>query len=306
MSNLSVRFRGICCHIDPPNGEKFIKRTVLRQTRVPGNGQGNGNGNGNGNGSGHDHGHAATAAGAHDHGHDEGHGHAHLAGVGDEHIAYIECVAGDVDLEKSRGVEPSPAYQRAGDAGRYVRFELMGDIVELVGVRCSTLTTLPSYDERVPRLHKVAPGLGPVAPQLLGDPYEMDPAFVAAVFDMPGGTLYGGPPEPFATRFTGGETEWPAAKLASWVELLVEVPETPRIRLTPIKGGQPREIALKPGTRMITIGNETDASIRAVDEEDGGSHFGLYYGLAATQPKNAPQVEVFHGLSGGCSNSNYP
>jgi hypothetical protein len=296
MSNLSVRFRGICCHIDPPNGEKFSKRTVLRQTRVLGNGNGKGNGNG--------HDDVEAAGHGHEHGHDTG--HAHVAGVGDEHIAYIECVAGDVDLEKSLGVEPSPTYQRVGDAGRYVRFELTGDIVELVGAICTPLATLPSYDERVPRLHKVAPGLGPVAPQLVGDPYEMDPAFVAAVFDMPGGTLYGGPPEPFATRFTGGETEWPAAKLASWVELLVEVPETPRIRLTPIKGGEPREIALKAGTRMITIGNETDASIRAIDEEDGGSHFGLYYGLAETEPKNAPQVEVFQGLSGGCSNSNYP
>ncbi|HEX7152171.1 MAG TPA: hypothetical protein VF618_11850 [Thermoanaerobaculia bacterium] len=301
MPNLSVRFRGICCHIDPQNGESFVKRTVLRQARGA---------------NGHIHGEHQTEAAApvehlhHAVDHGAHHGVAAAAVVentaaSSDHIAYIECVADDVDLAASQGVTPSPVYHRPGDAGEYVRFTLDGDKVELVGVTAAPLTKLPSYDERIPKLKQVAPAFGPLAPQLLGDPSAMDPSFVAGVFDHPGGTLLAGLPEPFETGFRG-ETEWPTAKLASWVELLVEVPEQPRIRITPLAGGAPREIALKPGARLITIGNETENSILAIDENDPGSHFGVYYTLAAQPPVNPPQIEVFHGMTGGCSNSNYP
>lgn len=259
MSTMTIRFEGLCCHIDPTgSGIAAKRRAVLVDASGP----------------------------------------PHV------HISYIEVFADDFDPAMNPGWTLK-SYPRHGVD--YARAEVKNVKVELTNpIQSATFTILPSFHQRIPKLREVEPSFTVIDPDLLSP--IMPPNKVAAYFDMSAGVLASGPSESFRTEFQPPKS-WPTKHLGEWAQLEMEIDDTiePTVRVTDLSTGATKDLKLKPGTDLITIGNqmETDiVGIRPSPTQPG--HFGVYYGMAASPLTDRPQPRRSAGLGTGCSNSSYP
>jgi hypothetical protein len=188
----------------------------------------------------------------------------------------------------------------------------------------------PSYQRTVPHMSEII-GEEPakVALRFLAASGDLkDDRVLGAVFDMPGGTLLGGEPEPNITRFDS-KVLFKPRRLARWSDLYATIKAGPVVvQLTPLGGGTTREIRFKEDLRMITIGNEPERLILGLLSAEGLSvshtnhggfgepdatvqpsgHYVLYYSLLEKLPEPDSRPVPIPTLLGGtgCPNNNYP
>jgi hypothetical protein len=218
-----------------------------------------------------------------------------------EHIMYIEVYTNDVDTAANPNFDFT-MYPRENSS--YQRTEFRNAKIELLNVVTPPPTvTLPSFAQRVPKLTEVEPQFTAVLSDLL-DP-TIPSGAVAAYFDITTGVLSSGPSEHFRTVFVPPHL-WPLRHLGQWVQLDVEVNGTvPVLRVTDLSDGTSRDLTLKDGADLVTIGNQTLLDILGKPMDTG--HFIHYYDLSAT-PIIPPVAEpkMGQGLGVGCSNTQWP
>jgi hypothetical protein len=262
----------------------------------------------------------------------------HHAGM-EEHLPIIECFADEL-LSHPDHMKPEQ-YTRPGDDATYARIQLREPVrLDFIGAKPGEFIESRSFDESVIHLDPLMSDPPKLKSRLLRDASDVDPAIVAAVMDLPAGTLTPGPPEAGRTSFpkaTGFETR----RVARWVELDLEVNGHFGLRLTPLgkDGGAEQRIMFAKGTRLISIANEplrlivgqfvpkkphemmlskkTTAS-HAMPAMDGHTHtanaaqpqstthFRLYWDLMADAPADAPVPEPSQGSAVGCAPANKP
>jgi hypothetical protein len=281
---LVIRFRGICGHIDLPNGKNGTSRKKKKRTVLV----------------------------SHHNGHLEI----------EHHIAYIEFLADDVE-SFSPGLKVVQ-YSRPGVDGRLARVALdHPTLIQLRGIKPGYVEEEISYRNDVPHMSDVV-GQHEVASSLKAEKAkDIDNPHVSAVFDMPEGRLVAGEPEPAITRFATG-INFKARRLARWSDLYSEYIPPLVVELVRLgSDATPQEIRFRKTLRMITIGNEPERLILGVGKDVNGGHAGhphtdapvqltghylLYYDLLENPPKPderpVPIPTQFDGS--GCPNSNYP
>lgn len=217
-----------------------------------------------------------------------------------QHIPYIEVYTNDVDTAANPDFQ-FLKYTR--ENASYQRVEINDEKIELMDVTSAAFNTLASFRQRVPSLQAVEPRFGDVKPDLLNA--AIPSGKVAAYFDISVGDLSAGPPEHFRTVFEPPK-HWPIRHLAQWGQLELEVSvSTPKLRVTNLGSGRVRELKLKDGADLITIGNQTLLDI--LGQSGATGHFVHYYDLAAVRPSNpVPEPKEGMGLAPGCSNTQWP
>lgn len=296
---LVIRFRGICAHLDLPNGAapgKKRKRTLLVRHR-----------NGNGN--------------------------------IEHHVPYVECLADDIEAVSPPGLRMLQYSRPGTDGrfGRIDladRPETM-TIIRINGASAGDVTEDLSYEENVPHFSKILndPNDAKPAASLTKTPPPVDVKFATAVFDMPEGTLVAGEPEAMKTRFDSGPAAAMARRFSRWSDLYVQkVPQGKvTMELEQQPSGDKQTITFAETVRMITIGNEPERLIvgligggdahaghnHAAGNGNGNGtrgrgpiqptgHFILYYDILKNRPDETP-LPVPSQLEGtGCPNNNYP
>lgn len=299
---LLIRFRGICAHLDLPNGAapgKTRKRTLLVRHR-----------NGNSN--------------------------------IEHHVPYIECLADDVvEISSGLRMLQYSRPGTDGVFGRIDlpdQSETM-TIIRINEAPAGDVTVDLSYEENVPHFKNILNDPNDAVPaESLTKPLLVDRKFATAVFDMPAGTLVAGEPEAIKTRFDSGPaaSEEKARRFSRWSDLYVQVPEgSLTIELKTINGkptvSPPQTITFAKTVRMITIGNEPERLILGLiggaDAHAGHNHstgngngngdhghgpiqptghFVLYYDILKNRPDETP-LPVPSQLEGtGCPNNNIP
>ena len=294
---LLIRFRGICAHLDLPNGAapgKKRKRTLLVRHR-----------NGNSN--------------------------------IEHHVPYIECLTDDIlalspELRMLQYSRPGTD-GRFGRIDLPDRSDTM-TIIRINDVPAGNVTEDLSYEENVPHFKNILndPNDATPADSLTKALSSVDRKFATAVFDMPEGTLMAGEPEAMKTRFDSGPAapEETARRFARWSDLYVQVPKGEvTIELEQRPSGEKHTITFADTLRMITIGNEPERLILGLiggadshedhDHPTGNGngtnghgpiqptgHFVLYYDVLKNRPDEMP-LPVPSQLEGtGCPNNNIP
>jgi hypothetical protein len=281
---LVIRFRGICGHIDLPNGKtgnskKKKKRTVLVS---------------------HHNGNMEI----------------------EHHIPYIEVLADDVESFTS-GLNVVQ-YSRPGVDGRLARVELdNATLIKLRDIEPGYVEEEISYRNDVPHMKDVVGQPNAAMNLQTPEAKDINTDHVVAVFDMPEGRLVAGDPEPAITRFATGIPFKPR-RLARWSDLYSEYTPPLVVELVRLGSDVAKqEITFHKTLRMITIGNEPERLILGVGKDAHGNHAGhphsvspvqltghylLYYDLLEKPPKPderpVPIPTQFDGS--GCPNSNYP
>jgi hypothetical protein len=218
-----------------------------------------------------------------------------------DHITYIEVYPTDLNAQNS-GFSFVP-YSR--DNINYRRAEVSNVKIELLNITSTVFTVLPSYTQRIPQLSKVEPSFTAVKASLLSA--TIPSSEVAAYFDITAGVLSSGPSESFRTEFDP-EKNWTARHLGQWAQLDVEISgNAPTLRVTDLSSGATRDLVLKPGADLITIGNQMEDDILGIPPVTGmGGHFDMFYDLAAVPLTDRPTPKIGMGLGTGCSDSNFP
>jgi len=253
MPTVTIRFDGICCHINPPGGSPI---TVKRRAVLP---------------------------------------DIH------NHVRYIEVYTNDIDSAANPDFTFTSQYPRFNDSFRHVP---IGNVkIELLNITSTTFQVLPSFDQRIPRLRDVEPRFNAVKQALLKP--TISASENVSYFDMNVGVLSSGPSEGFRTVFDPPRN-WPVRHLGQWAQLDVEVSGTaPMLRVTDLQSGTVRQLVLKDGADLITIGNQTLLDIHG--QAGASGHFVHYYDLADPRPANpVPEPKIGLGLGIGCSDSQWP
>ena len=277
MPPVTIRFRGLCCFIKDTNGGKYFQRRVVLPT--------------------------------HDHSMDIEH-----------HTPHIEFLADDLK-KVSQGLS-TIAYKRPGDEGQYERIELNDAVmIEFLGLEGEDkrITEGPTYKGSAISLHGLAGEKRTLEMKdtVVGPRDEVDPDLIAAVIDLPPGTLLAGPPEATITRFLKPANFEPR-RVARWLEHVIDVNGDFRIRLTPLgkPNATPETIYFEDTTRLVTIGNEPERMIvghfvpppagRATPPRPTG-HFAVYWNLFTNIKQTERFVpEPFQGSVPGCAPSTRP
>jgi hypothetical protein len=218
------------------------------------------------------------------------------------HIPYLEVYTNDVDIDENTAFTFSAPYTRANAS--YRRVELHDVKVELLDITTTTFTTLSSFLQRIPSLQAVEPRFENLRPALVET--VIPSGQIAAYFDINFGVLSSGPSEHFRTIFKPPPQDWPMRHLGQWVNLELEVSvNAPRVRVIDLAGGgPPRELLLKDGADLITIGNQTLLDI--LGQTNSISHFEHYYELSLVALPNAPMPKEGMGLGVGCTDTRWP
>ncbi len=311
MSTVTVRFRGICCFIDPTNGERqyFNKRVVLP------------------NGSGHQH-----------------------AGM-EPHVSIIEFYADDLKKRAPKGMKRARYTRPGDDAqyACLVIDEPMW--IELLGTTKGETENGVNLEDSVIHLDSLVKAPLQLKQTLLGRAVDVDSGLISAVVDLPQGTLMSGPPEAGLTKFPKSSNFPPRrlGRWLEHIAVVKEN-EDFGLKLTPLgkPDAPPLEIWFKSSTRLITIANEplrlivgkfvrkADGAIDGLapvhkmgkhdakkaktskngkaakdahpgmQSTNGGSpqstaHFNLYWELMADPPKSPPLPEPTQGTGPSCS-----
>ena len=218
-----------------------------------------------------------------------------------QHLSYIEVYTNDLDETANPQFTFSTPFTRENGSYQFVQ---VNDVkIELLNVTSSTFSVMPSYDQRIPKLRDVEPRFTAVKDTLLQT--VIASGEVAAYFDITRGVLSSGASQYFRTVFQPLHT-WPVRHLGQWVQLDVDVNgSAPVLRVTTLADGSTRDLVLKDGADLITIGNQTLLDIQGIPSLSG--HFEHFYDLSAinlTPPVPAPKNSA--GLGVGCSDTNWP
>jgi len=218
-----------------------------------------------------------------------------------DHIPYIEVYTTDVDTNANPDFQ-FIKYTR--ENASYQRVEISDAKIELLNITSTAFETLTSFSQRVPRLTAVEPRFTAVKPNFLLP--TVPSGEIAAYFDISTGILSSGPSEYFRTVFEP-QNSWPVRHLGQWAQLDVEVSASaPVLRVTGLgPNGVVRNLQLKDGADLVTIGNQTLDDILGQPNMIG--HFAHYYELADPPiPVPLPEPKKQQGLGVGCSNTQWP
>jgi len=218
-----------------------------------------------------------------------------------DHIPYIEVYTTDVDTAANPDFQ-FIKYTR--ENASYQRVELRDVKIELLSITLQSFATTTSFNQRVPSLTAVEPRFTGVNPGFLQPTIPTGQA--AAYFDIRAGVLSSGPSEYFRTVFEPPNS-WPVRHLGQWAQLEVEVNgSAPVLRVTDLgPNGVVRDLQLKDGADLVTIGNQTLDDILGQPNMIG--HFIHYYDFAASPIlPPLPEPKKQQGLGVGCSNTQWP
>lgn len=278
MSTVTVRFRGICCFVDPLDDDekqKFTKR-VLLPSSTP---------------------------------------HVHM-GM-EEHQTIIEFYADDLDGKPAGVTETYYMRPGDPGHYKNIRLE-KPTLIELLGVPAGGIQSSRNFGTSVIHFKEVLSELPPLKRSLVGTAAKINRELVAAVVDLPAGELSAGPAESTLTTFNMVPTFAPryvAQWIQHVIE--VDGPLAIRLTELGEGGQDPRIIRFKNTTQLITIGNEPErltvghfvphAGMHgpSASPVQSSGHFDLYYDLMAdppVRPRPAPSL----GLGGGCNPANRP
>lgn len=221
----------------------------------------------------------------------------------DPHFCYIEFYKTDLDASENPGWELVPYYRRWDYIYQHVkiknvRITLANDILSP-----PSLTILRSFDECIPKLSEVSPTFSRIQSRYLDR--TVGSGVVGAYFDITAGVLSSGPAEEFRTKFEP-EYAWPARHLGQWAQLELEIEGPPVLMVYDLAGKTAKPLILKPGTNLVTIGNQTEADVLGIPpSQDTKGHFEMYYDLAeSVTVKPIPKSDEL-GLGTGCVPSSW-
>ncbi|HEV7243301.1 MAG TPA: hypothetical protein VGQ36_29010 [Thermoanaerobaculia bacterium] len=224
----------------------------------------------------------------------------------DPHFTYVEFYRSDFD-ENANGVwapDLSDYYDRFNYTYQHVKAKNVRIALANRILSAPPLTILPSFHEMIPKLSQVSPTfLGIQSSYLLP---KIGSGRVGAYFDITAGVLSAGPAEQFRTRFSP-EFHWPARHLGQWAQLELQIEdESPLLLVYDLATDAPRPLVFKPGTNLITIGNQTEMDVAGIPPtEDTPGHFGMYYDLAVSVASKPLPVSDELGLGTGCIPSSW-
>ena len=289
---LLMRFRGICAHIDLPNGNRSDGSKKKRAVLVR---------------------------------------HQESNGPIESHVPYISFFTDDIQgtptistiIKYSRpGTD--------GQLGRIELPP--GTEIRLKGLEPGYVTEEVGYRNDVPHMSEiVGEAKATVAEALrVKDANNVDPKRASAVIDMPAGRLCAGEPEAQVTRFDES-VGFRERRLARWSDLYTEYTPPLTIQLVKLGTAEILgEITFNQNLRMLTIGNEpkrlivgafvpganghatnghgdhnhaTPSSTKPLQQT---GHFIMYYNVLENEPVERP-IPIPAQLDGsGCPPNNYP
>jgi hypothetical protein len=272
MTTITVRFRGICCFIDPKNGEGFKKRVIVPNMS------------------------------SHQHDMEE-----HLTIV--EFLR--DDLLSARDLESGQALE-QVAFTRPGDGGRYAYIKMTEPVrIEFVGTSAGKNAPKFDLDDATIHLDDLVGETLQLRSSLLGPAAKVRPALAKAVIDLPDGVLRAGSPDVNLTQFPP-PAKFDQRRIARTIEHNVEVDGTFGLTIRSLVDTQkaPKEIRFASSTALITIANEPERLIvgHFVENQpasETADHFDAYWDLFSDPPFR-PVPSPFQGTGPGCVPANKP
>lgn len=227
----------------------------------------------------------------------------------DRHIPFIELQA---DHIASGSGDLTATYTHLnGGKIPYRRFELSGHVIAVSEIDPIELTPFDSYEDHVPKMLAVAPGL---ESEPRDECFAEYPAadLISGFFDISAGLLKAGPLYEFMTKFQSTSNPNPTLSLqtTTFAELLLPVSTTEPLKITITKpNANPIVVVMKSTADVITIGNATLTDLLGGNSNDDvAGHFKLYYKLAkeGTAPQDPPLPVKVQDPVNSCTVTNWP
>lgn len=222
------------------------------------------------------------------------------------HIAYVEFPDDDIKVGKDFLTET----YRHGDTGQidYRRFELVGHTVTIEDITSSTPTSTGPYENHVPKMSVVHPGLYP-QPRSECFRTPPDPTLISGAINLTSGILTAGKLFEFVTEFKNAQLGTTASlQTPEYVDLTVTI-DTEDLTVAFNDGTGVVKVVVGPGADLITIGNQPRADIEQLGSgDDVAHHFQLYYklGKPGTIMPNPPLPEKVEDPVNSCTVTNWP
>ena len=230
-------------------------------------------------------------------------------GTGHAHSAHLDVQRGGITDPKGLKLIRNPVRQGI----RFDVYDIKGFRVRVPSVDAA-VTQQASYTNAVPQLTNVNPSFGKTKIQSFAQDKPLSTIKVAAQFDIDGGSLA-------ATTLSKSLHFEPIHKdpptkpgmdrsVATVVTLTLKLNNPPAIQLIPLNDPTKTiSLGVDPLLPRIRIGNLTASGMEGLDDPNSENHFLLYYEMAdnpADTPKPTKVVAPDKGVSGGCSNTQYP
>jgi len=229
-----------------------------------------------------------------------------------KHIPYVEFpIAG---MDPASRAELGATYEHPPGSGQihYARYELLHHIVKIENVIGGGLVVWKSFDNHVPKMTRVHPGLDPLPRDECidpGNPFPDDSIF-SAFFDIAGGVLLAPSLYEFVTAFkrTSGTTTT-SVQTPKDVFLLLQIDSNDVIVTFKKRDLPDVQVKLGSDQDLITIGNQPLADILTNGSgDDVQHHFKLYYNLAkeGTVGNDPPLPRIDADPVNSCTVTDWP
>lgn len=272
MAPITVRFRGICCFIDPTNGGTFKKRVIL------------------------------PSMSSHQHEMEE---HLTVIEFLRDDLESARDLASGKDLEQV-------AFTRPGDGGQYAYIKMTEPVrIEFFGTKTGKTTPNFDLDDGTIHLDDLVGEPLQLRNSLLGPAAKVKSSLAKAVIDLPDGVLRTGSPDVELTKFPPPANFQPR-RIARNIEHSVEVDGTFGLTITSLDRPQvpPKQIRFASSTALIAIANEPERLIlrhfvEGQPPAETADHFDAYWDLFS-DPPSRPVPSPFQGTGPGCVPANKP